>query len=421
MAAKSTLASSATQKLLQGLVAVACLTKVSADNAQMKVASIQELCFKYYHGQKGDGDEVIHESILDQFLIGQGPFDICWQSSQTTNEKILNPVMARGDLVINGVSVTRLSLSRAKQTGPACISGKAILNAANKHIKEAKKMLACEQSFLKNGQPPSGLNEDDLKRSTFDAYVQKHLTSKRTHVVDSDDDDDEDGGEEGDASGGGGGGGGEAAGSSASKLTGWMVYVLFGPRAKRANGTSNTSVLLLLSAAADKIPPGSGRSSVRNGEAEAESGKRKAGDTGGQSGERGISVGGTKKDAALVAQGDEAARQRNRETCVLITTQALESKQKRLQLLYTKIALPAFASRASAIALEIDELEEEIKKDEASLVRMGQEAQQQQQPAEVADFLGAFSAKVKRLELSGYQSPTGSSSKSSPSSGATGD
>jgi hypothetical protein len=132
-------------------------------------------------------------------------------------------------------------------------------------------------------------------------------------------------------------------------------------------------------------------------------------------------VGGTEKDAALVAQGDEAARQRNRETCVLVTTQALESKQKRLQLLYTKIALPAFASRASAIALEIDELEEEIKKDEASLVRMGQEAQQQQQPAEVADFLGAFSAKVKRLELSGYQSPTGSSSKSSPSSGATGD
>jgi hypothetical protein len=114
-------------------------------------------------------------------------------------------------------------------------------------------MLACEQSFLKNGQPPSGLNEDDLKRSTFDAYVQKHLTSKRTHVVDSDDDDDEDGGEEGDASGGGGGGGGEAAGSSASKLAGWMVYVLFGPRAKRANGTSNTSVLLLLSAAADKF------------------------------------------------------------------------------------------------------------------------------------------------------------------------
>jgi hypothetical protein len=224
--------------------------------------------------------------------------------------------------------------------------------------------------------------------------VQKHLTSKRTHVVDSDDDDDEDGGEEGDASGGGGGGGGEAAGSSASKLTGWMVYVLFGPRAKRANGTSNTSVLLLLSAAADKIPPGSGRSSVRNGEAEAESGKRKAGDTGGQSGERGISVGGTKKDAALVAQGDEAARQRNRETCVLVTTQALESKQKRLQLLYTKIALPAFASRASAIALEIDELEEEIKKDEASLVRMGQEAQQQQQPAEGDTLQGAFLSNV---------------------------
>lgn len=45
--------------------------------------------------------------------------------------------------------------------------------------------------------------------------------------------------------------------------TGWMVYVAFGPRAKRKNVALNTSVFLLL-----------------------ECGKRKAGDTGEQSGER---------------------------------------------------------------------------------------------------------------------------------------
>jgi hypothetical protein len=374
--------------------------------------SSQKFLFKYYHGQKSSDGTVIHASILDQFLTGEGPFDDCWHNSPATTEKTLNIIMARGDVIVNGVSVTRLSLSRAKQTGQACISGKAILNAANKHIKEAKKMVACEQSFLQNGQPASGQNEEDLKRLTFNAYVQKHLASIPTSVADSDDDD-EDGGEAGDASGGGGGGAAES--NVALKLTtGWMVYVLFGPRAKRKDGSSNTSVLLLLPAAADKMPQGSGRSSVRNGEADMECGKRKAGDTGGQSGERGTSVGGTKKDAALIAQGDEAARQRNRETCILVTTQALDSKQKRLQLLYTKMALPVFSNRASTIAIEIDELEEQIKEDEASLVRMGQEAQQQEQPAEVADFLGAFSTKAKKLEL---PAQNGSSSSSSTGTG----
>ena len=83
--------------------------------------------------------------------------------------------MARGDVIVDGVSVTRVSLWRAKQTRKACISRKAIFHATNKHIKEAKKMVACEQSFLQNGQPASGQNEEDLKRLTFDAYVEKEL------------------------------------------------------------------------------------------------------------------------------------------------------------------------------------------------------------------------------------------------------
>lgn len=192
------LAPSVTQKFVQGVVAVACVTKMSEQHTPMKLALMYEVVFQYYHGYKSSDKGGHVESLLDQFLEGKGPFDTCWVTQTSSNQKLLNSAMARGDIIVNGVSVTKTSLERAKQTSPARISGRTIYNAAMKNIKEAKKMLACERSFLNDGLLPSGQNEEDLMRFTFETYVRKHFTSKATHVADSDDED-EDGDEDGNA------------------------------------------------------------------------------------------------------------------------------------------------------------------------------------------------------------------------------
>lgn len=169
---------------------------------------------------------------------------------------------------------------------------------------------------------------------------------------------------------------------------------------------------MVLAIEAGNVPQGSGRASIREGMAELEDNKRKAGDTDGKKGERGTTVSGTQKDAALIAQQDEAARQRDLDMRIFVLTQALESKQKRLSALYTKISLPAFMSREAYIALEIDYLEDAIKNDEASLKFLGQE--DREQPAEVSTFLSAFESRGKRQALP-FPSSSSSSFFSSPS------
>lgn len=86
---------------------------------------------------------------------------------------------------------------------------------------------------------------------------------------------------------------------------GWAIVFLFWPGATNADGTSNSSSLLLVVDDAPGPMKDQGRAALRKETGERSSAERIAGNTGGKPGARGINS----MEAAIIAQNTAAARQ----------------------------------------------------------------------------------------------------------------
>jgi hypothetical protein len=313
---KKPLASSVLMKEMQRLIAISALEKVYSLKS-MSMQNIQKKLQELYHGLDNDDN---HTSFVELCLDGKMQFSYMWELEDITVNAAINVDNDSGETLClkrsfsrieNGrltakLSFTRQSLTWATRSGPTRITGRTLLHLANKALANLKKANAHALCFFgPDGQLPSGTTEDDL-----DEYVLGKmfvdLNGNTTILDESDQGDDDD--EEFDAT----------VRTDEWFFHGWFAFKCFGPMAPE----NYQSPLIALG---DIKGKDIGRSSCRS-----EAMKEKLGlprDAGNNKLEVNnkrsttpTNVAHKDKDMAIIAQAEDAASQRHKETnCVVLT------------------------------------------------------------------------------------------------------
>ena len=128
--------------------------------------------FQAYHGSA----EVDIASFALQCIAGDGAYSALWDKEEETGVTTLTlkkSICHREEFrYISGSSITIASISVANQKSSVLIDGRAIFNTGKKVLKNCKKALAFEKQFLRNGQMPSGSNEEDLDKYILDGMIK---------------------------------------------------------------------------------------------------------------------------------------------------------------------------------------------------------------------------------------------------------
>mmetsp|Transcript_4745 Transcript_4745/g.7038 ORF Transcript_4745/g.7038 Transcript_4745/m.7038 type:complete len:306 (+) Transcript_4745:286-1203(+) len=296
----------------------------------MRLEEVKTACLACYHG---DGEKE-YISFAAQAVAGQGQFIGLWDKEPEggpTDSLTLKVAVSRKEdaRYCSGSAVAISSVSHANQSSETLIDGRAIFNLATNALKNCKKMLADHQQFLKNGELPSGTNDDDLDKYIINGMYRDLKGTDATNNAEIElaaseeakNEEDEEFGEEA---------------PTDWSPPGWFAFKIFVPHAlhefrselvaigdwpknKRGDGTSSDS---------------------RNAAREAALKQKEVERRNDSSNDMGL----PKRDFIIMSQEEARMDQREHEANILALTQVLESLHKRMDVL-SKILARFFSSR----------------------------------------------------------------------------
>jgi hypothetical protein len=328
----------------------------------MKKKTVQATVAEFYHGNDDKPDLI---PKIKTFLNGEQRFSDMWNSPGTPDATLSHAFrdclggLPRDSMGLTGDILKYTSLQRQRLIDGTLLTK----DRVETNIKEAKKMVAyCKEFLGPDGEPPSGLNMDDI----VDLVCKKMWNERNVELVDVDEEEKEEG-EEADATGKAGAAVGveetnerdgsrdrddKAVGHAADASDmpkGWApkgveVFVGYGQYAEKVWGQPPCIMLAYDGASADELV--SGRAAARVKDAEEADSERSAKDG------RGMS--------SLAAQQLEVQRQQND-----IVQRSTENKEASdLVAAYSSILghLPQGDSRAHALIDNMIEVADAQKK-----------------------------------------------------------
>lgn len=273
--AQKSLSAAALIKACQGVIALACLSAMQTDGVTRSEAEKQKYMFDRYHGKLNADGSVQYISMKQQFLDGEGPFAHIMMTAENGERRL---VLA----FVNGASyvpadLTLKALSAGTQTKPDLIIGRAIHDAANTHLREAKKCVAVLRALFPDGNAASGHNEWDLLRQVREKYIKDYFEPAARKVVDV-----------------------EVEAYSRIRAppvlpVGWSAFVAFGPRSPCPLDCLNY-LLDDVSGGNEEKKSTKSRATLRLEQAASADAERASGNSNGIAGARGITVGGSLRD-----------------------------------------------------------------------------------------------------------------------------
>ena len=354
-------------KNLQAFIAFACYVAMMQDGENRTDKVQHAFMSDSFHGKLNADGSVLRTSMLQQFLEGQGPFSDAWYFAEDGQRKLVL-------LFLNGASysptcVTKKVLSAGTQKTIAPITGRVLTGFAKAHLAEAKKFVAALYAACPTGIAASGQSEWDLLMIVRTMYFKEYYSPAPRKIV----------GVDGQPS--------ETKALSLPELpVGWSVFVMFGPRSSNA-----VSLLSSLLDDGSDVPTQS-RATLRANQAAKDDAERASGNSNGRAGARGITVGGTLRDAAHMAQTEASNRQQTIEAKIFALNNQVAVKRDLLQTNLKKLEMTyysRFPDKQEEFAMEIDLAEYHLQ-------RLGEEISELEkqlnldEPPEVESFRGSF-------------------------------
>ena len=353
-------------KNLQAFVAFACYVAMMQDGKTRTDEVQYDFMADSFHGTLNADGSVLRTSMLQQFLEGQGPFADAWYFADDGVRKLVL-------LFLNGASyspacITTKVLSASTQKQVALITGRTLHAFAKAQLAEAKKLVAALYAVCPTGIAASGQSEWDLLVLVRAKYFSEYYVSpaRKCVVVDGPCE--------------------KKAPQFPLLPVGWSVFVMFGPR------SSNPVSLLSSLLDGGSAVPAQSRATLRANQAAKDDAERASGNSNGRAGARGITVGGTLRDAAHVAQNEVSNRQQTVESKIWGLNNQVGIQKELLRSNLAKMGLDyysRFPEKQEEFAMEIDSAEYHLQ-------RLGEEISELEkqltleEPPEVVSFRGSF-------------------------------
>jgi hypothetical protein len=308
------IAPSSWQKEVQRCIGISALEEVYGGKSMKKVDMINKI-FELFHGTNDEHNR----SYVSLCLNGENQFAHLWDKKRN-GKLVMKESLSRSSVKFTSkVSFTKDSLSRAKHTSPALITGRTLhYNATTMTLRNLKKAQAFAIEFCGNPEEdypyPSGKNEDDLDEYVLDKMYTE-LCSQKDGKAGNEENEDNDDEEEDDEIKEGGKDGGRDPGWI---FPGWLAFKCFG--LKGPDPKHRMSLLSL----GDYKGNDAGRSGCRS-----ENIKKKEEIREFQNNKRGVPTGAA-KDAAIIAQEDMRSEESHLQNKMLAVTSLMNTTTKEI-------------------------------------------------------------------------------------------